>query len=221
MQTLTAELTRLYLAPDGEAGKLVNAAGMARAAVIPFPKAAEPHWQRLCEVANALQADLGWPAPAVSISGSDGFGLWLSFQTALPAAQLHDLLVLLQKKYFPDVALGPDPVQGPVEVPPRQHPQTGRWAAFINPGLGASFADEAGLEMAPPETGQAALLEGLQSISEAQVRDAFAVLAEPVQSVAPAAPPQGLLLRDATLEDIVRHLHAKNIEPTFRHLLRP
>jgi hypothetical protein len=28
-----------------------------------------------------------------------------------------------------------------------------------------------------------------------------------------------LLLRDATLEDIVRHLHAKNIEPTFRHLL--
>jgi len=28
-----------------------------------------------------------------------------------------------------------------------------------------------------------------------------------------------LLLKDATLEDIVRHLHAKNIEPTFRHLV--
>jgi hypothetical protein len=27
-----------------------------------------------------------------------------------------------------------------------------------------------------------------------------------------------LLLRDATLEDIVRHLQAKNIEPTFRFL---
>jgi hypothetical protein len=29
-----------------------------------------------------------------------------------------------------------------------------------------------------------------------------------------------LLLRDATLEDIVRFLHAKQIEPTFRHLIR-
>lgn len=221
MQTLTAELTRLYFGADSQAGKLVDAAGMARAAVIPFRKAAEPHWQRLCEVANALQGDLGWPAPAVSISGSDGFGLWLSFQTAMPAAQMHGLLVLLQKKYFPEIALGPDAVASPVEVPPRQHPQTGRWAAFINPGLGASFADESGLEMAPPEAGQVALLEGLQSISDTQVRDALAVLGEPVQTAAPAAPPQGLLLRDATLEDIVRHLHAKNIEPTFRHLLRP
>jgi hypothetical protein len=28
--------------------------------------------------------------------------------------------------------------------------------------------------------------------------------------------PQGLLLKDATLEDIVKFLHTKNIEPTFR-----
>jgi hypothetical protein len=31
--------------------------------------------------------------------------------------------------------------------------------------------------------------------------------------------PDGLLLKDATLEDIVRFLHSKNIEPTFRHIL--
>jgi hypothetical protein len=31
--------------------------------------------------------------------------------------------------------------------------------------------------------------------------------------------PEGLLLKDATLEDIVRFLHSKNIEPTFRHLI--
>jgi hypothetical protein len=32
------------------------------------------------------------------------------------------------------------------------------------------------------------------------------------------AAPAGLLLKDATLEDIVRHLHGQNIEPTFRFL---
>ena len=35
----------------------------------------------------------------------------------------------------------------------------------------------------------------------------------------PVAASEGLLLKDATLEDIVRFLHSKNIEPTFRHLL--
>jgi hypothetical protein len=34
-----------------------------------------------------------------------------------------------------------------------------------------------------------------------------------------ATPQDGLLLKDATLEDIVQFLHAKNIEPTFRHLI--
>jgi hypothetical protein len=42
----------------------------------------------------------------------------------------------------------------------------------------------------------------------------------PAPRAAPAAPQEGLLLKDATLEDIVRHLHAMNIEPTFRHLIR-
>jgi hypothetical protein len=40
----------------------------------------------------------------------------------------------------------------------------------------------------------------------------------PAKAKAPSATPGGLLLKDATLEDIVRHLHAKNIEPTFRFL---
>jgi hypothetical protein len=43
-------------------------------------------------------------------------------------------------------------------------------------------------------------------------------LPPPAQPYASAAP-DGLLLKDATLEDIVRFLHAKNIEPTFRHLM--
>ena len=82
---------------------------------------------------------------------------------------------------------------------------------------------------APPLAGQAAFLEGLQSISEKQFLHALGTLrhthgdAAPVAS-APAlergADTGGLLLKDATLEDIVRFLHSKNIEPTFRHLIR-
>jgi hypothetical protein len=34
-----------------------------------------------------------------------------------------------------------------------------------------------------------------------------------------AAQQDGILLQDATLEDIIRELHRRNIEPTLRHLL--
>jgi hypothetical protein len=43
------------------------------------------------------------------------------------------------------------------------------------------------------------------------------------EATRPAAATQprsdGLLLKDATLDDIIQHLHERNIEPTFRHLL--
>jgi hypothetical protein len=88
--------------------------------------------------------------------------------------------------------------------------------------------------MAPPPLGQAAFLEGLESIGKEQFEQVFQALdaahqnkpvavAAPVAAPAPSvlqhAPAPGLLLKDATLEDIVRHLHAMNIEPTFRHLI--
>jgi hypothetical protein len=130
--------------------------------------------------------------------------------------------------------------------------------------MGASFAEESGLEMAPPLAGQAGFLESLDSIDEMQFREALRKLeqrrapaAAPTQAPAPAqaqaqaanepassatadalaaepsnpprqartparassaAPADGLLLKDATLEDIVRHLQERNIEPSFRFL---
>ncbi len=240
MKKLLSELTRLYL-PAGAlraealeqhvrgqvtlAVSLDTSDGMTRAMVIPFRKMAEgeeaQHWQLLCEVANALQVELGLPAPAVSISGADGYGLWLSLESPVPTALAQQFVELLRKAYYPAMDLVPF---APVELPPCLHKDTGRWAAFINPGLGASFADESGLEMAPPFAGQAALLEGLKSISEVQFLRAMDML-QPSAPAVSAPPPHsaaahGLLLQDATLEDIVRHLHAKNIEPTFRHLIR-
>jgi len=244
---------------------LVAPDGTTRAIAIAFAKPGsgdgDGHWTRLCAVANALQVQLGLPAPAVSISGDSAFYLWLSLQTPVPATRLQSFVALLRKAYDPDcVPDAPDAPDAPAaagqggnvaapsphvptQLPPFLHAGTGKWAAFINPGLGASFADDAGLEMAPPLAGQAALLEGLESIGMAQFDKAFAALAPaltPAQALAaaaaapapaPACGPAGapaaghpgnfdsLLLRDATLEDIVRFLHARHIEPTFRHLL--
>jgi hypothetical protein len=245
MEKLIAELARLYLSPGtpstvleqrllGQASdpmSLVGAGGLTRAMVIAFRNtgdSGEPqHWNRLCEVANALQAQLGLPAPAVSISGADGYDLWLSLESPVPAAQAQRFLELLHLAYFPDIELAADAAIAAVELPPCLNQRTGKWAAFIHPGMGSSFAEEPGLEMAPPSAGQAALLEGLQGISDAQFVHATNLLeqthgATPVPG-APVAQhavaTEGLLLKDATLEDIVRHLHSKNIEPTFRHLM--
>lgn len=253
MQKLIAELMRLYLPADtlppdvlaphllGQRNvpvSLTGGDGLARAMMIPFRKAkghqGDAHWLRLCEVANTLQQTLGLPAPAVSISGGDAYYLWLSLATPVPAERAQAFLERLRDAHFPEIELAPDAVRAPVALPPCLHPRTGKWAAFIHPGMGASFADEPGLDMPPPPLGQAAFLEGLESIGEDQFERVFDALeaahasaptTAPVVGVAPApsvprkAPAPGLLLKDATLEDIVRHLHAMNIEPTFRHLL--
>ena len=244
MQKLISELTRLYL-PAGAlppaalerhlrgqetvATRLTTEGGLTRAIVIPFRAlgASEPaqHWSRLCDVANALQAQFGFPAPAVSVSSTDGYGLWLSLESPVPIAQAQTFLELLREAYFPDIDIRPDAVTVPLELPPCLNQDTGRWAAFIHPGMGASFADEAGLEMAPPLAGQVAFLEGLQGIGPAQFAHALEALrqsrgAAPTADEPPAARAGGddtLLLKDATLEDIVRLLHSRNIEPTFRH----
>ncbi|WP_332876164.1 hypothetical protein [Massilia sp. S19_KUP03_FR1] len=247
MHKLIKELIRLYLAPgaaidglaqriDGsavDAVDLAGADGAVRAIVIPFRKMRSgdeaAHWTLLCDVANALQSELDLPAPAVSVSGTDGYGLWLSLANPVAPALAQEFVALLRQAYFSDVKVALDAASTLVALPPCLNPESGKWAAFIHPGMGASFADESGLEMAPPLSGQVAFLEGLHSIDAAQFDAALAVLRQK-QSPAPAAParstpaapgaPADLLLKDATLEDIVAFLHAKNIEPTFRHLLR-
>jgi hypothetical protein len=235
------ELARLYLLKDQRCGdgevltpavldrhlrgeqtvaiRLVTDDGYTRTLVIDFPATdggGEKSWSRLCEVANALQERFLLPAPAVSISGGDGYSLWLSLEVPVPVAQAGQFLRAL-------LSDGLEKVKTTVELPPCLHQSSGKWAAFINPGMGASFAEDTGLEMAPPIAAQAAFLEGLRSISAEQFAEVLgampASLPVVVAAAAPAAAPAGLLLKDATLEDIVKFLHEKNIEPTFRHLI--
>lgn len=260
MQKLISELKRLYLPPGaagmadlgphllGDATITVNPVteqGLVRAAVMDFDqmrgRSEDAHWSALCDVAGALQSQLGLPAPAVSISGGQGYRLWLSFATPLPVAEARQFLALLRQAYCPDVTVGLDGAFQPMELPPCLHQASGKWAAFIHPGMGAAFVEEPGLDMPPPFAAQSAFLEGLRSISEQEFAQAMQTLRQGQQAAPPAGGDkpakvsdrcadscadgyadglaEGLLLKDATLEDIIRHLHAKNIEPTFRHLM--
>ena len=229
MEKLIAQLFRLYLMPGQQPGPdtrntpLVSDEGLTRAIVIDFPRAPEDeerHWVQLCEVANTLQEKLGLPAPAVSVTGANAFRLWLSLREPVPVAEVRRFLSLLRSAYFPELALH---AESAVALPPCLNADTGKWAAFIHPGMGAAFAGEAGLDIAPPAAAQLAFLEGLESITRSQFEEAMAAMHRPREAApqhAPlAGPPDGLLLKDATLEDIVRHLHALGIEPTFRHVL--
>jgi len=248
MEKLISELIRLYLLPDSPAAQalaqrrdggacapvdLVSPDGLTRAIALPFRKAAGTdtgHWERLCTVANGLQADFGFPAPAVSVASAGGYVLWLSLTAPVSVAEARRFVAGLERTW-PDTLPSAGAVGIPVELPPCLNGATGHWAAFIHPGMGASFADETGLDMAPPVAGQVAFLDGLDSITDEQFREALDRLAPaqpaPVaQRSEAAAPPRrddgipdGLLLKDATLDDIVRFLHARNIEPTFRHVL--
>jgi hypothetical protein len=253
MQKLIAELMRLYLLENqqyegrplapalldqqlrGETAialPLVSSTGLTRTLVLHFDGASagkgEQQWEALCAMANALQNALDLPAPAVSISGADGYALWLSLATPVPVSQACRFLALLLAAHGPDAAQCPPgiSVSNETEVlPPCLNRETGKWAAFIHPGMGSSFANEPGLEMAPPVAAQAAFLESLSSITAAQFARAVQALEQshgavlPLAVAAPVSTPPGLLLKDATLDDIVKFLHEKNIEPTFRHLI--
>lgn len=255
---LNAEITRLYRLDgdsDSQPLELVSATGQTRAMVLEFRRkagqAVPRHWDNLCRMANYLQEQLELPAPAVSISGKNSYQLWLSLSHAVPVEQAETFLLQLCASYFPDVLAdeldwlpqhSSQHAQAHVECPPRAQ-SNGLWSAFIHPGMGAAFEEEAGLEVEPPAAGQAAFLERLHSISVTQWNHACALLqsqqpdAAPAPSIATAASAaapcvatkaeasaasarnDSLLLKDATLEDIIRHLHERNIEPTFRHLL--
>ncbi len=228
-------LAQRLLGQGDPAVRLASHDGATRAIVIAFPRTADGeqarHWSRLCLVANALQTELGLTAPAVSIAGA-GYGLWLSLEQPIPSARARTFLALLGKAYLPDMEADTGAAATPAALPPCMIANGDKWAAFIHPDLGASFSDEPWLDMAPPFAGQAALLEGLHSNGAAQFQRALDKLEQAHDAASAAGDPapgtpmttrvaaaEGLLLKDATLEDIVRFLHAKNIEPTFRHVI--
>jgi hypothetical protein len=179
MSRLHSEFARLFLPATDAAEQappaptpvdLLDAQGHTRALVLEL--AAPADWARLKAVWQGVQADLGLPAPAIAVSGTDGLQLWFSAPTPVPAADARRWLEALCRRYLPGLpahrlrlyprteaadAAG-NPATHAAPVPARQA-DGATWSAFVAPDLVPLFEETPWLDSEPSEEGQAALLE--------------------------------------------------------------
>lgn len=199
---LTPEIIGQSLAADhGVTLNLLGADGRVRAMLVVFDKAGD--WPAVAMLYQAVQDELDLPAPALSVSGRNGFRLWFSLAEPVPAAQAGRFLDGLRRRYLADIPAAdlqfrPDggaAAAGPVlvKLTPALHLATGKWSAFIDPSLGSMFVDEPGLAMAPSMDRQAQILAGLECIKPAvfqralerlQEQDAMTVVGGPESAAA-------------------------------------
>lgn len=168
MNRLQAEFHRLY-GPN-----LIDAAGHARAMVLELAHPAD--WDVLSSVWRGVQNDLGLPAPAIAVSGTDGLQLWFSLYEPIDPTQAQTFLESLRRRYLPAVARervrllpaldlpGEAGIARHAERVPALQPN-GNWSAFVAPDLAPLFSQTPWLDIPPGEEGQAKLLSGLESIT--------------------------------------------------------
>jgi hypothetical protein len=176
MNRLQAELQRLYLShdperPDSAEPGLAGPDGRGRAMVLELARPAS--WNALGKVWQGVQADLELPAPAIAVSGTDGYQLWFSLAQPVPAAQATDFIESLRQRYLGDVApervgmlpfaAAAAPAQSDWVLPCVQR-APGRWSAFVTSDLAGLFEDEPWLDLPPSPDAQADLLSRLKSI---------------------------------------------------------
>jgi len=131
------------------------------------------------------------------VSGGDGFQLWLSLAEPVPVAQAMDFLESLRLRYLGDIATRHNGLMPMADVSasgqarhaklePALQEDTGRWSAFVAPGLASMFSEEPWLDLTPNFDAQAKLLSGFESIKPADFRQAQNRL-QPVGESSPAA----------------------------------
>jgi len=199
MNRLQAELHRLYLqpAPTGPDG---GARGLTRVAVLELARPAD--WDALAQLWRGVQAELGLPAPAIAVSGSDGYQLWFSLATAVPDADALAFLEALRLRYLGGIAAERIRMLSTVEelLPPRQQ-REGQWSAFVAPDLAPVFAADPWLDTQPSADGQADLLLRLGSIEAEDFRKALARLG-------PSTPSAGASVQPRPAEGLTAAAHA-------------
>ena len=202
MSTLPAELDRLYRFnerhnpnPPGTEPGLVAPDGTVRALVLELARPAD--WTLLSTVWRGVQTDLELPAPAIAVSGVDGYQLWFSLAEPVSVAQASAFLEALRGRYLGQVAPGrlsmmpsvdaasPGNIRHALLVPALQ-PATGQWSAFVAPDLAAIFAQEPWLDLPPNPEAQAHVLARLECIKPAAFQAALEQL-RPVVTAETAA----------------------------------
>lgn len=171
MNPLQIELQRLYEAPEGQV----------RALILELARPAD--WDLLAPLWRGLQTDLGLPAPAIAVSGVDGYQLWLSLAEPVPLAEAAAFLEGLRQHYLGAVApkrisLMPSLSDATTQAlpVPCQQAATGYWSAFVAPDLAPIFTNEPWLDQAPSPDAQAHVLARLQPIKPAALAAAMARL---------------------------------------------
>lgn len=178
--SFTPEFIARWLGGEAQARRtLVGADGRVRAMVVGFDKTSD--WEAVAGLYQGIQDDLELPAPAISVSGSAGYQLWLSLAECIPLAEARFFLDALRSRYFAEVSLSnlrciPDTAQELVEMVPAYDEATGRWSAFIDPSMGAMFIEESGLGMAPNMDRQAEMLSRLESMKAGAFLQAMNIL---------------------------------------------
>ncbi len=202
MTSLQQELQRLYglqddagTGPGRDDSDRVEVQGLTRAMVLELARPAD--WVALSAVWAGVQTDLGLPAPAIAVNGTDGFQLWFSLLKPVPMARAAAFVDALRRRYLGDIApvrvalwpaLETTSARPPLHAAPVPSLQadSGLWSAFVAPDLAPIFADQPGLDVPPNPDGQAQLLAPLKSIPPVEFELAFQQL-RPAEVVAPAS----------------------------------
>lgn len=200
MARLLSELQRLYFpralesaatgvddavrATEVRIATLLGSDGMVRAMILEI--GAPAHWESISAVWRGVQHELELPAPAIAVSGLDGYQLWFSLAEAVPVSEGHAFLQALRKRFVPEIAPRRIRMLPAGDLPSRQsllqeamvpaQLQTGNWSAFVAPDLAPIFVDTPWLDIAPTDEGQAELLRGIRSINRVEWESAQAQL---------------------------------------------
>ncbi len=149
-------------------------------------------WSALSVVWQAVQADMGLPAPAIAVSGEDAYQLWFSLTEAVPVPEARGFLEALRTRYLGHIAphritllpaLDAQAQAWHANSVPPQPVRADQWSAFLAPDLAPMFAETPWLDLAPSPEGQADLLSGLQRIKPGAWRAAL-TLSAPAQDLA-------------------------------------
>lgn len=238
MSRLQAEQQRLFLRGEGADSADLGVAGPdGLARVLVLEVAGPGAWAALAPVWQGVQADLQLPAPAIAVSGTDGYQLWFSLSGPVPASQGQSFLEALRRRYLGEVQTqrirmspGPRGALPALRLPPVQV-EEGHWSAFVTVDLAAVFGEEPWLDLPPTPDAQAELLSRLQSAQPADLVRALERLApaasaagQPSPQTAPAAAragpqdPRSFLLatmNDGAVELKLRIEAAKALLPYF------
>ncbi len=188
MNKLIAELQRLFFWPGqvvpnlaeclGGQGQAVlelsNEAGQVRLMVLEFLRARD--WEAVAGLYQALETEQELPLPALAVSGRGAYQLWFSLAGPVPRADAREFLQGLRRHYLAELPLSrlrffPEEQEGTrVLLAPAFDPGSGKWSAFIDPAMGAMFADEPGLDMAPGLERQADLLAGFNPMPPGELQ---------------------------------------------------